>query len=203
MVKLNFDARGYWFQEGLKVLRSSFNSAVEALELDVEGAKSQAAQYSASVDAGGEWIGERDEDGHVLWDQESVLRMRLETCEEALMALRKAFVISAYHHWERWIRAWTGSGHSADHDKLVRRAIERGLSMHEKLDAVRSLTNVLKHNKSTSGENLWATWSDLFPPDFRPTQRATDWYNAVHLRNCHVLEILEVAARSGPTAIFP
>jgi hypothetical protein len=201
-MKLNFDAQGYWFQEGLKVLRSSFHSAVEALEGGVKNAQSQAAQYSASVDAGGERIGERDEDGHVLWDQEDVLRMRLETCEEALMALRKAFVISVYHHWERWIRAWTGSGHSADHDKLVRRAIEKGLIVHEKLDAVRNLTNVLKHNKGTSGENLWATWSDLFSPDFRPRQRGSDWYSAVHLRNCHILEILDVAAQSGPTARF-
>jgi len=190
MAKLNFNARGHAFKAGLDVLREGYASASAALHADVERAKSEAAAYEASD----EWTGERDEDGHVLWEQGQVLGMRQEASEGALMALRKAFVLAIYHHWERAIRAYTDSGNSASHDKLVDRAREKEIPLDRRLGSVRELVNALKHNK---GGTLQESWPEVLRHQARLHQQK-DWYDAIQLTDAHVIEAFDVIALSGP-----
>jgi hypothetical protein len=199
MAKLNFNVHGYRFEKAINDLRTGFLSAVKALEGEVEGAKKDAAGYQQSLGQGGAWIGEIDEDGYVLWDHESVLEMRIEAREEALMALRKVFVITFYHYWERSIRASTHIA-AKNHTELVKSAREGGIPIDPRLNAVRDLVNTLKHNEDKWGKKLCVSWRALFSPDFEPQSKKTDWYGAIHLQDIHVLEVVEIVSRSGPTA---
>jgi len=194
MTKLNFDMRGYAYDSGLGVLMEGYKSASAALSADIERVKAKAADYEASD----KFIGERDDDGYVVWEQSQVLDMQRETAEEALMAFRKAYAIVLYHYWEREIRTFTKSGTSADHEKLVKRAVDKGFPIDARLDAVRDLANALKHNK---GEKLQASWPEVLAPGARAGQ-PRNWYEAIQLTDKHLAEAFEIITRSGP-AIHP
>ncbi len=198
MVKLPFDLQGYAFQGGLDVLRASFQCAARALAGVAEQTKNEAIGYQNAVDRGGEWIGEQDEDGNVLWDQASVLEMRVEAAEEALMVLRKAFVIALYHYWERSVRLWTDSADDANHCKLVSRALGKRLPIDPRLGAIQDLVNMLKHNNDRWGKKLLQSWSDVFRPGFQALPGKTNWYEATYLMERHVLEAFDIVAASGP-----
>ncbi|MFC3322894.1 hypothetical protein [Mesorhizobium cantuariense] len=125
MATLHFNLHGYEFQEGAKTLLTSFQSAAGALKADVQRAEAAAQDYQKSLAEGGPWEGERDaEEGYVIWDQEDVLEARIEATGEALMGLRKAFVIAFYHHWERAIRVTTYDD-VADHKRLEASQLRR------------------------------------------------------------------------------
>lgn len=194
MVKLGFDARGYAFKAGLDVLRTGYASASKALTADIERVQAEAAAYEASD----EFIGEIDDEGNRLWEQDQILAMQQETAEEALMAFRKAYAIVLYHYWEREIRTFTESGTSADHEKLVKRAGDKGFPIDVRLNAVRDLANGLKHNK---GEKLQASWPEVLTPRAR-TGQPRNWYDAIQLTDEHLAEAFEIISRSGP-AIRP
>ncbi len=198
MVKLP-DLQGYVFQDGLNVLRTGFQCAAKALAGIAEQTKNEAIDYQDAVERGGEWIGEQDEDGYVLWDHASVLEMRVEAAEEALMALRKTSIIALYHHWERLVRLWTNSADKADHCKLVSRAQTKRIPIDPKLVAIRDLANTLKHASDQSGNKLLQSRSDVFGPGFQAFPGRTNWYKAVSLTNCHVLEAFDIVSASGPT----
>jgi hypothetical protein len=106
MVKLRWD--GYYFHNGLDALEMCFGSTRNALAHDIIQAEKEVASYKHYLDQGGEWIGEVDEEGGTLWDQERVLEMRTESIQDALIILRKSFAISIYHHWERSALEWQG-----------------------------------------------------------------------------------------------
>jgi hypothetical protein len=200
MVSLAWNYQGYVFQEGVHVLRAAYRSAADALHEEWERARENAVAYRDGVESGRtEWIGER-EDGHVLWDQEQILEMEIESKFEGQGALRKAFALAAYHHWERGARSWTGSD-ARDHEKLAKavRALGIGISPH--LEAVKDLANLLKHDNDKRGADLLKSWPQLLPPP-SSAQGATrtDWYGAVRLTDAHLDEALDAVAASGPDA---
>jgi len=197
MVQINFNWWGYTFQEGINVLRQSFISARDALNRDVELAREEAIGYQESVDQG---LIEPDieyEDGIAILDHADVLQMHVETAEDGAMALRKAFVIAAYHLWERSARGWTKSEHGK-HPKLIALTLAQGYPISQKLDAVRDLVNLLKHAREKWGIDLMASWPQVFAPSFQGSPK-TDWYEAVSLTDEHVFEVFETLADSGPT----
>lgn len=190
MAKLGFDMRGYAFKAGLDVLRTGYASASKALTADIERVQAEAAAYEASD----EFIGEIDDEGNRLWEQDQILSMQQETTEEALQALRKAYVLALYHHWERAVQAYTASGKSADHEKLVKRAPAKGIPLHARLGVVRDLANAMKHNK---GGSLQQCWPDVLAYGAR-SREPKDWYEAIQLEDAYVAEIFEIIEQSGP-----
>lgn len=196
-MRLNFDYQGYLFQKRLNALRSSFGSTSRALQNELDAVRIEASQYRYSLENGGEWVGETDEEGFILWDQESLLKMREDVADEAIMASRKAYIITAYHYWERGMQTWTNSNSSANYDVLIKKAEGKGLIVHPRLVLVRDLANALKHNKKSAGERLFEKWNDLFLSDVG-IARVSDWYEAIRLQDTHVLEILDVVTQSGP-----
>jgi hypothetical protein len=128
--------------------------ASDALEGNLAAARRAAEEYEADVERDPKaWIGEM-EDGYILWDQSQVHEMKVETAEEAVQDVRKAFAISAYHHWERYARRWTGSGSSTKHDKLVERTVALSYPVAIELERVHRLANVLKHDNDLRGAEL-------------------------------------------------
>lgn len=193
MVKLGFDTRGYAFEAGMGVLRQGYASASKALNADIERVRFASAAYEASP----EFIGERDDEGNILWEQGAILTMEQETVEEALEALRKAFVLAAYHHWERAIRAYTGSDQNAKYRQLVARAELKGISPVPDMAKVYRLANTLKHNSGHHGAVLFELWRDLFGPFFS-ARLDSDWYRAISLSDDDIYEVMQIIEAAGP-----
>lgn len=199
MAALTFNMQGYAFQEGIRVLIAAHETTADALHEELQRAKEDALAYQEEVERGErEWIGERDEDGHVIWDQEQVHDMEIESKIEGQAAVRKAFILALYHHWERSARIWTGSD-KRDHDKLVAAVEAEGTPIHPKLGAVRDLANLLKHDNDKWGHALLQSWSAIFPFGFTPGPGRTNWYDAVRLTDAHLVEAFNIVAASGPS----
>jgi hypothetical protein len=125
MAKFPYNVCGYRFQDGVNTLRLSFQFAINALSADLARAITESSAYEDGIAQGGAEIGEWDDDGNKLSIQTNVLEMQVESVEEAAMALRKAFVIALYHHWERSVRLWTASA-NGKHDALTSAALAKG-----------------------------------------------------------------------------
>jgi len=198
MTSVQWNFQGYVYQEGISVLNAAYHAAADALQEEWERAREEARAYQEGVASGArEWIGEM-EDGHVLWDQEQVLEMEIESKREGQSALRKAFALSIYHHWERGARNWTGN-HDRDHNKLVKAVKAMGIKVSPRLVAVKDLANLLKHDNDRRGADLLESWPEVLPDANRGKNR-TDWYGAVRLSDQHLTEALNIIAASGPDA---
>lgn len=195
MVPFTFNTYGFAFEKGVELIADAYRVASDALEAKAHKIKSDLAAYEASISAGGEVIGEW-EDGYWLWTQDQLLEIQIEDSEEALNALRRAFVVALYHHWERWLRRQFAKD-SGKHDDLVGLAAKYGLHVHPRLEGVRDLANLLKHSNNKRGHDLLGSWRELLPPHFTLDTRA-DWYEAVKLTDEVVLEVVGIVKASGP-----
>lgn len=199
MTSLSWNYQGYVYQEGVSVLISAYYAAARALHEEWERAKEEASAYQEGVASGERgWIGEM-EDGHVLWDQDQVHEMEIKLKLEGQSALRKAFALSTYHHWERGARTWTGN-HDRDHEKLVNAVKAMGIEVSPRLVAVKDLANLLKHNNDKRGADLLKSWPELLRNVTRRAENRSDWYGAVRLTDNHLNEAFNIIAASGPHA---
>lgn len=202
MAKLNFNWRGYVYQDGVNSIRLCYDNASRALELDTERAYDEITAYNAKVAAGDQSGIERDEDGHILWDEEDILMHRSLAAEEALNTLRKAFAIMLYHHWERSVREWVQSK-NGKHDTLVTSAAAIGQPTDPLVNDLRTLVNALKHNNDTWGKPLHNDRPDLFKADFKIAQSDTDWYDGIEVSGSALLAFFSAVSASGPTTNTP
>ncbi|ASW07747.1 hypothetical protein [Rhizobium sp. 11515TR] len=197
MVPLTFDARGYRFEKGLEILRAGFNGARDGALEKNDRLQAKLAQYQDALKNGEQPVGENDDDGHYLWDLETLLVMDLEEAAEAVLELRKAFVLAIYHFWERTIRSYCNT-HEFGHNSLVKKAVRSGIAVDKNsLQKIQHLANVLKHNTSDLGRALRESWPDIFPKGFEPNGK-TDWYSAVALTDEDVNFAFEAISNSGP-----
>jgi hypothetical protein len=196
MAPIPFSIPGYRFEKGLQVFKDSFDSAMAGVLRKNQSIQTELMEYKHSLENGGKWIGDRDDDGNFLWDRETLLEMDLEESAEAVVELRKAFMLAIYHYWERTIRMYC---HTEDfgHPTLVARAKEHGIAIAQDLRRMHLLANVLKHNNSKWGNQLVQSWPDVFRTWFQPNDR-TDWYTAVALTDSHVNDAFEAILNSGP-----
>lgn len=199
MVKL-FDLgfRHYAFEHGLRMLEKGYEAARDALVAEGERITAEKLAYEESVDNGAEWEEERDEEGHLLWTRSNAYDSDIEDTQHALNEVRKAFVIALYHHWEDSAARWKGpKGQKAkqyEHGDLVKYCEEMGYGPHPELEAVRCLTNHLKH-----GANSGKPWFELMQkasPQFLP--RKTSAY--LSLFDSDLYKIGTIILESGPTS---
>jgi hypothetical protein len=191
-----FNIAGYRFERGLQTLRESFEAAMRGVLQARQAIEAELTEYRQSLENGAKWIGERDDDGYRLWDRETLLEMDLEESAEAVDELRKAFVLAAYHFWERTIRSYCETDKNT-HDVLVETATQSGIAVRQDLQRVQHLANVLKHNNRRWGERLIESWPEVLPAGLQPTGRI-DWYMCVSLTDGHVGDVFEVILNSGP-----
>jgi hypothetical protein len=206
-----FDLRGYEFQIAVDALRKSAETGSDALRGEIRVLEQQLEDYRRV----GEFEGERDEEGNVLWDQDNVLRLNISLAYEALMELRKAFAIAAYHIWERSVQRWheherenVASGGTDSrkkglhgHKGLSTAAREIGYPDNPELVRVMTLANAIKHNSTNSGKKLLELWSDIFPPGFDTPPRMSDWASSIQLTDRHLMEIFGIVSKSGPVSM--
>lgn len=198
MVKLNFNWRGYMYQDGINSIRLSYDTAAQALEQQTQRTYDEITDYNANFEAGDQSGIERDDDGHVVWDQADMLIYQSTAAEEALNTLRKAFAIVLYHHWERSIREWVQSKHGK-HDTLVAVAAATGQSTDPLVNDLRTLVNTLKHNNDNWGKPLHKYRPDLFKGNFKITQPDPDWYDEIEISGQALLDFFSAVSASGPT----
>ncbi|WP_421951100.1 hypothetical protein [Pelagibacterium sp.] len=198
-LSFKFSVHGYMFQEGIKALEEAFVAASDALESALAAKQTQLSDYVLLIEGGGLPIGEWDDDGNRLWDQEEVLAMHIETTSEAIMALRKSTVIALYHHWERAIRKSTGVPADGKHSALIDAAVGEGIDISPRLEAVRCLVNLLKHDNERWAKKLRCSWPDVLS-DFDGQSKFNDWYQAVTLSREQVCQVFGIVKTSGPVA---
>jgi hypothetical protein len=198
MVKLTFNAYGYSFQSGIDILLKSYTSAQQALENDVEMAADDAFAYQQSREEGGKFIGERDDDGYIIWDQQDVLNDQHEMAQDALRSLRRAFAISLYHHWERGARAWTNAKKGANHEDLVNGVEALGMKVHPNLQILRMIANLLKHDNDAWGQKVLNAAPTLIGGVTINVPDMTDWYQAVVISETWMTDFFNAVAASGP-----
>jgi hypothetical protein len=214
MVELPFavDLRVFEFQSALDLLRKSAQTGLAALRREINALGQQIEDYRR----GGEFDGERDEEGSVLWERDDIISYEIDFGNKALLELRKAFAIAAYHHWERSVqRRWIaqesetaardGSDGSGTRKKGLKSYKELssaasiiGYETDSGLWRVMALANTLKHNSETYGKELLGLWPDIFS---RPFQKLPKWYDtasAVQLTDDHLSEIFDIVSKSGP-----
>ncbi|MCW2339123.1 hypothetical protein M2337_003413 [Sphingobium sp. B2D3A] len=199
MAPLRFNLQGYSYQDGISILRNSFEAAQEALHTKREGAMDEAVAYQEGLKEGTvEWIGERDEDGFVIWDQQSVLDYNVRDAEEAAKELRKAFCIAMYHHWERSALQWVDKV-QLKHAGLVAMVEAIPYPVDAKLSDLHLLVNALKHNNAKWLKQLADKRPDLLMVDLQGEREKVNWYGVISVRPQHVEEFFDVLTASGPT----
>jgi hypothetical protein len=154
-----FDVRGYQYQSDVDVLRKSAESGLAALAHEVRALEQQLEEYRRI----GEFDGDRNEDGVVLWDREDLLSHEIAFACGALMELRKAFAIAAYHHWERSVQLWIvqtseiaapdsidarRKRHARGYEDISKAASEIGYPADVELPRVAALANTLNPSYS-------------------------------------------------------
>ena len=212
MVKLpfSFDVLGYEFQSGLDVLRKSAQAGLAALSREINALEQQLQDYRRV----GEFEGERDEEGHVVWERDDVLNHEIAFADEACVELRKAFAIASLHHWERSVQRWIAQKNmtaasdgsytrkkqpARGYNELSKAARDVGYPADPELKCVVKLANTLKHNSEDRGKELLALWPDIFPLQFQKPSRLSDWASAIQLTDQHLSEIFNIVSKSGRT----
>jgi hypothetical protein len=200
---LSFNAIGYDYGRTLMTLSDTLTAA----EQGIAGKRAAAELDLATYNAGGEFIGEREE-GFTLWEQSDVYEFDIELLDESLVALRKSYVILFYHSWERMVGRWAKVASRASHDELVAGMEKQGIKKHARLDAVRDLNNALKHNSKAFGKALLKSWPEVLPPgytlpaDYDNPAIRPDWFEIITITPDIIQEVVETLRASGPEG-FP
>ncbi len=211
LAPLNFNFHGYDYERGITVLSEGLSAASEALEDKRASAETAWKIYEDGV-MSGELAEEEERDeetGSLLWSKSLAFEYDIKLIDEGIGALRKAFVVALYHHWERIVFQWTEAPIGSDHKKLVGRVRARGVELPEQFEHIYLLNNILKHNSAKAGPLLLKTWPDLF---WRPDKLAMRvakgdkrilWESAIilgdHMMDCIILTM----KASGPVSHRP
>jgi hypothetical protein len=202
MVAFEFSVRGYTFQEGVRTLRNSFDTANLALTESLNIANAKVDRFDAEVKAGtlsDEMI--TGDDAMSLEDYRDWLIWDTLTGEEALNALNKSFAITVFHQWERSAREWCGRP-NGKFATLCEDVMSKGLSIDAKLAQLHALVNLLKHGNAKWGIELHSIRPDYFKAGFDPAASEIDWYDEVILDHTQIEEMFTTVQNSGPSINF-
>lgn len=200
MVALNFSPHGVFFQSGLDIIEDGYAAAVSGITQEINRKKAAFYDYKRHLENGGLRTEERDDEGNLIWSQDDELQSVIEIAEDALTALRKAYAITIYHHWERSALQWSGR-ENEKHDDLVCLVLKMGYPIDDRLNVVRYLANLLKHANDHWGCKLVQSWPELFPVGFTPSVDGSwsmNWYDHVSLSDANVRQIMMIVRGSGP-----
>lgn len=196
------------FEDRLNRIRSAFRAACAPFHQELVELEQEAADFQRKVDEGTAKWSEVDEETSFGRDYGEEFGERRQEAGEALLLVRKAFVIVIYHLWERGARRWAlQKKKKPNHgDLIVALADANILIDNVGLDELRLLVNCLKHN-SDNARKLFQLRRDLFADDFDPdailpgTKKPLahiDWAEQVVLTDDNVEGYLRIVRNSGP-----
>lgn len=180
------------YQSGIDHLRSGYQAAMRSLDQDRLRAELAYEEYVAS----GQDDREYDEDGCLIQSTAFMLKSEEYEAGYAVKAVREAFIISAFHYWEKWARGWTALKWPKDQYRNLRDKSPHPVS--SELNALNHLTNLLKHGNAHHAQKLAALRTDHFwrSPMCFIHNREVSW--AVGISDAHVEEAFSIVRASGP-----
>ncbi|MEV4934901.1 hypothetical protein [Sphingobium sp. LSP13-1-1.1] len=202
MVAFPFNMAGVAYQDGIDIIGFSYLAAHDALKSKIDATQEAIDAYEKYIADGGEWEGEVDDEGFTIWSQDQVLELRQREAIEAAITLRKAFVTTLYHHWERHARSWLKND-KFDHAKLITNVRKLNYPVDDDMEILWMLNNLLKHNNSRWGAPLHERRGDLFHPFFKPKADTTHWESVLIVQDRHIQEFINIVKASGPEMSTP
>ncbi len=192
------------FMDKVNRLRSAFHAACAPFHAELEALETKHAEHAAQVEAGSAVWEEFDPETGSGWSYGEVLAERREDAEDALLVIRKAFVMTAYHLWERGAQRWGKSDKS--HKELVKALEKAAINVDDRLEELHLLVNCLKHNSKT-GTKLIEKRPSLFATDFDPDAlhpvtgkpfSRINWADNIVLTDADVDDYLDIVRNSAP-----
>tara|TARA_R110002020_G_scaffold25225_6_gene82117 strand:- start:1791 stop:2411 length:621 start_codon:yes stop_codon:yes gene_type:complete len=193
------------FSNKVDRLRLAFHAAVAPFHSELAELQTQHDAHAAKVQAKQAVWEEFDEETGSGWSFGEDLAERREDADDALLTIRKAFVMAVYHLWERSAQRWGKS--DDDHKGLVKALAKAGIGVDSRLGELHLLVNCLKHNSKKAAPELFANVPSLFAPDFDPNALNTitgkpfsriDWAENIVLTDADVDRYLDVVLNSAP-----
>jgi hypothetical protein len=161
VAEIHLDMGAYTYSEGLKAIGLMYHAARGALSEQRTDLDAMAREYDRHTESGGTPIGEWDEEGNRLWDQEDHYRLQQLVIDDAMEELKAATVIAIYHHWERSI-PFSSDSTQRRHDELKKDAHAQNIALHPDIDALCFCANYFKHGSVKWLKKLVDRWPDRF-----------------------------------------
>lgn len=205
-----FSPRGYVYQSGLDCIRLAAESGQISLQETIAFKQEQLKQYEEN----GVFVGDRDEDGNVLWEKSDLLNLDIERLQEALLELRRAFALTAYHYWETSVYQWfyqenpgAPSKNLGNYEKLTDTVRDLGKKdpalgniQNENLRIVSHISNIIKHTSEKSKEYLSRNMPNELVGTIKNTRDIYGNRPQIYLEEHHLNWVFDVIAHSGPAA---
>ena len=197
MTIIEFDWAGYEYQTGLKTLRDSYSRASRFLQEDIDQAYHEISIYEGIHTDEDDPNIELDEDGVIVHDPRDYLIHTSLMAEQSMQALRKAYAIMLYHHWERGAREWGGKDNGS-FPVVVRAAQYSGIYVDPGMVDLLILVNTLKHNAAIWGQPLYDMHPDWFAPTFKRHRSRVEWFDVIQIKASVMDDLFAMTMRSGP-----
>jgi hypothetical protein len=120
------------FVDKVNRLRSAFHAACRPFHSELVALEKVHAIHAARVQVGEAVWEEVDPETGSGWSYGEDLAERREDAEDALLVIRKAFVMTAYHLWERGAQRWGKSDKS--HKDLVKALEKAAIKVDDRLE---------------------------------------------------------------------
>ncbi|MFT8371404.1 MAG: hypothetical protein ABF641_10090 [Acetobacter sp.] len=202
-----FNYDGHEYQTGINSIERAARAGITALQDQINN---NALLLEDPQNIG--FHEEVDENGIIIHSEASEFERNLSLYADAQSDLRKAFVLAAYHFWERSVIRWSlrrplEKDHAADkklngYKKLVAEAKKIGppYDPHPSLDAIVQITNLLKHESKKAQEILENDYPDLWASMRGSKSMLYTSYARVNITQDIMNKVFEVVRLSGPLA---
>lgn len=180
----------------MSFLRQSLQQAIQALDIQ------ENSPSSTEIDAS----------KRISFDFNSIINTIGRTlAQETEQLIKKAFIVNAYHIWERAVCKAFNIAAPAEKDPQGFRDIEKAalrldFVLHPDLKQVADLTNVLKHGKTKQAHRLYEEWPTLFTfPNSQQIKieeiESLGWTASVRLNGIWIDKIFNILEQSGPPTL--
>ena len=204
IIKFNFE--GFEYQAGLDSIERAAEAGLGVLQDDLLKSAKCLQQYRSE----GIFEGERDENGTIIYEVCDDFKFKMVIAVDSQNELRRAFVLAAYHFWERSVVRWRYIRLTEDERKEdngisgfgeLKATAKRGdinYPPHPDLFAVCQIANLLKHESATARKNLEehypALWADLQNVVHASFGRS----EGIKISDPIMRKIFEIIRQSGP-----
>ena len=196
MTNPRLNLQGWAFHEGLKSLYDAYVAARSTTDKERKKLQERLARTRKSAVAIQKGQQGADPDDYNIDEYIDALNDFLSEEDMALDLIRQAFLITAFHYWERHVKAWTGKEYKES--ESLNELKTHGLAPEEtRLHELRLIVNALKHSGGGSAKELYALRPDLFDPT-----TIKNWgeptYEGLRLADSDFERYFEAVRISGP-----
>jgi hypothetical protein len=194
MARIFESFRAFAYQSGVDSIHAAFQSSIATMQ---EAERKAGEDHWRYVDSG-EDDDEYDEDGYLIHSTRHNLANAEVQVSYAAREVRRAFITSAFHYWERSARNLTKLVEIKHKFADLKDQSAKLHAISPDLDMLNHLNNVLKHDSIKGAEALIKIRSDHFQraPYRKTPDGPLQW--TLCITNAHVEEAIEIVRASGP-----